>query len=207
MSGLWEEATMKRLTAVIAGILVFGAGLAGCASGPMGGGWVTLFDGSDLKHWYTVGDGNWRLEGGLVVADKKTGKDNGFLVSNEIYRDFELKVEFWVSDDANSGIYMRCGNPEVLTDKICYEANIFDQRKEPAYGTGGLVHIGKVDPMPKAGGKWNTYEISVKGNHIVLVLNGVKTVDVNDDKLHDGRIGLQYAAGVVKFRKVLIRPL
>ncbi len=198
---------MKRLSAIIIGFLVLGAGLAGCATGTSTGGWVTLLDGSSLKGWYTVGKANWRIEGGAVVADRKTGKDNGFVVTDGIYKDFELKVEFWASDDANSGVYMRCGNPEVLTDRICYEANIFDQRPDPSYGTGSLVHIAKVAPMPKAGGKWNTYDISVKGTHIVLVLNGVKTVEVNHSLLKDGRIGLQYAAGVIKFRKVQIRPL
>lgn len=197
---------MKRLSAVMAALAILGAGLGGCASGP-GGGWVTLLDGSSLKGWYTLGDANWRIEGGAAVADKLNGKQNGFLVTDNMYRDFQLRAEFWVSDDANSGIYMRCGNPDVITDRICYEANIFDQRKDPSYGTGGLVHIAKVDPMPKAGGKWNTYDIIVKGDHVVLVLNGVKTVDVRDNKFSNGHIGLQYAAGVVKFRKVQIRPL
>jgi hypothetical protein len=198
---------MKRLTAVITGIVLVGAGLAGCATGPSAGGWVTLFDGRDTKQWYDIGGGNWRIESGVLVADGKKGKDNAFLVTNDFYRDFQLKAEFWVSDDANSGIYMRCGNPEVITDKVCYEANIFDQRKDPSYGTGALVHIVKVEPMPKAGGKWNTYDITVKGDHIVLVLNGQKTVDVRNKAFSDGRIALQYAAGVVKFRKVQIRPL
>jgi hypothetical protein len=198
---------MKRLTAVITGIVLVGAGLAGCATGPSAGGWVTLFDGRDTKQWYDIGGGNWRIESGVLVADGKKGKDNAFLVTNRLYKDFQLKAEFWVSDDANSGIYMRCGNPEVITDKVCYEANIFDQRKDPSYGTGALVHIVKVEPMPKAGGKWNTYDITVKGDHIVLVLNGQKTVDVRNKAFSDGRIALQYAAGVVKFRKVQIRPL
>jgi hypothetical protein len=201
---------MKRLTGLVAvtAILVLGAGLAGCASGPSGGGWTALLDGGDLKkNWYDIGNGNWRVEGGAVVADGKKGKDNAFLVTHGFYKDFQLRAEFWVSDDANSGIYMRCGNPEVINDKVCYEANIFDQRKDPSYGTGGLVHIAKVDPMPKAGGKWNTYDITVKGDHIVLVLNGQKTVDVRNKAFSEGRIALQYAAGVVKFRKVEIRPL
>jgi len=199
---------MKRLAAVGAGMVVASI-LAACATGgSSGAGWTTLFDGKDLKQFYTVGKANWRIEGDTVVADKKDGKDNGFLVTNEIYKDFQLHAEFWVSDDANSGIYMRCGNPEVLTDKVCYEANIFDQRKDPTYGTGALVHIVKVlDPMPKAGGKWNTYDITVQGDHIVVVLNGQKTVDVRNTMLKDGRIGLQYAAGVVKFRNVRIKPL
>jgi len=198
---------MKRLTAFAAGVL-FVAGLWGCATGPSADGWIALFDGRDTKQWYDIGGGNWRIEGGVLVADGKKGKDNAFLVTNDFYRDFQLKVEFWVSDDANSGVYMRCGNPEVITDKVCYEANIFDQRKDPTYGTGGLVHIAKVpDPMPKAGGKWNTYDITVRGDHIVLVLNGQKTVDVRNKAFSDGRIALQYAAGVVKFRKVELKRL
>jgi hypothetical protein len=205
-SGLWEEAGMKRFTAVITGMLV-GAGLAGCATGPSAGGWVALFDGRDTKQWYDIGGGNWRIESGVLVADGKKGKDQAFMVTNQFYKDFQLKVEFWASDDANSGIFMRCGNPEVINDKVCYEANIFDQRKDPSYGTGAVTNIAKVDPMPKAGGKWNTYDITLRGDHIVLILNGQKTVDVRNKAFSDGRIALQYDAGAVKFRKVEVRRL
>jgi len=198
---------MKRLSVFTAGLLVAVLTAFGCATGPSDGGWVTLFDGSNLDNWYPVGNANWRLEEGVVVADKRSGNDYGYLVSDKMYRDFELRAEFWVSHDANTGIFLRCGNPMVLNDQICYEANVFDERKDPTYGTGALTFIAKVATMPKAGGKWNTYDITVKGTQIVLVLNGVKTVDVQNSKLSEGHIGLQYAAGVVKFRKVQIRAL
>ena len=184
--------------------------LCACSSMPSwmpgGGGWTTLINGDKgMDNFTMVGDANWRAEDGAIVAYRGKG---GFLVSKSSYKDFQLRVEFWADHTANSGIYMRCGNPGYINDKICYEANIFDQRKDPSYGTGGLVHIAKVDPMPKAGGKWNTYDITVKGDHIVLVLNGQKTVDVRSDAFKsEGRIALQYAAGVVKFRKVEIKPL
>ena len=181
--------------------------LAGCAQQPTGPGWITLFDGRNLDHWNQVGDGNWRIVDGTVQADAKTGKDNGYLVTKNAYRDFEIKVEFWASDDANSGIYMRCADPKVITDKTCYEANIFDQRPDPTYGTGAIVHLVAVSPMPKAGGKWNTYHVTIRGDEITAVLNGVVTAKGRDDKLKSGPIALQYAAGVVKFRKVEIRPL
>ena len=198
---------MKRLARIAAGLLVVGLAAFGCASSQMDSGWTTLFDGRNLNGWYKVGDANWRLEDGAVVADKLSGKNNGFLVTDRMYRDFELHAEFWASDNANSGIYMRCGNPWLFNDKICYEANIFDQRKDPTYGTGAVVSFAKVSPMPKAGGKWNTYDITVKGTHIVVVLNGVKTVDFNNASFKEGHIGLQYAAGVVKFRNVRIKTL
>jgi len=198
---------MKRILGCAAA-LAAAAAMFGCAGSGGGGDWVTLLDGSSLNGWYPVGDGNWRVEDGAVVADKLVGKKKpAFLVSDKSYKDFELHVEFWVSHDANSGIYMRCGNPVVFTDRICYEANIFDERKDPSYGTGAVTNFAKVDPMPKAGGKWNTYDITLQGDHIVLVLNGVKTADIHHSQLKDGQIALQYAQGVVKFRKVTIREL
>ena len=144
---------------------------------------------------------------GTIQADQKTDKAASFLVTKNSYSDFRIRAEFWVSDDANSGIYMRCADIKNLTDRTCYEANIFDQRPDPTFGTGSIVHLSPVSPMPKAGGKWNTYDVTVKGSRVTVRLNGVVTADVQDSKLTSGPIALQYAAGVVKFRKVQITPL
>jgi hypothetical protein len=116
-------------------------------------------------------------------------------------------VEFWSSDDANSGIFLRCQDPAAIGDRTCYEANIFDQRKDPTYGTGAIVRFVEVDPMPKAGGKWNTYEITAKGRDVVLVLNGKQTAKLRSEMFMDGNLALQHGSGVMKFRKVAIKPL
>ncbi len=181
--------------------------ISGQAMAQSNGGWVTLLDSSNMGDWGRLGAANWRLENGAVVADKKEGKESGFLVTKQPYKDFEIRAEFWVSDDANSGIFIRCENGKV-TAKDCYEVNIFDQRPDPSYGTGAITdNVAKVVPMPKAGGKWNTYEIAAKGTHLVVVLNGQKTVDIQNSKHAAGPIGLQYGQGIVKFRKVQIRSL
>ncbi len=177
------------------------------ALGQSGPGWVTLVDGKNMGDWDSVGETNWRLEDGALVADKKTGKGAAYLVSKKSYKDFQLHAEFWASDDANSGIFLRCSDPTKPSDTVCYEANIFDQRKDPTYGTGALVKFAEVNPMPKAGGKWNTYEITAKGRHIVLVLNGQKTVDTQNGLFAEGPLALQHGAGVIKFRKVAIKEL
>jgi hypothetical protein len=181
--------------------------VSGCGMLPgMGGGWTTLLDGpKGLENWNRVGDANWRVVDGVVQAD--AGKGNSYLVSKNSYKDFMIRVEFWASDDANSGIYMRCADPNKITDKSCYEANIFDQRPDPSYGTGGIVHIAKVSPMPKAGGKWNVYEITAKGPRLTVVLNGNRTVEVEHSQFAAGPIALQWGRGVIKFRKVQIREL
>ena len=167
-------------------------------------GWRTLFDGRSLDGWTLLGDANWALKDGAAQADN--GK-TGFLVSDESFGDVEIRAEFWASDDANSGIFIRCQNPAVIGDETCYEANIFDQRPDPTYGTGAIVKVAAVSPMPKAGGKWNTYEITARGKRLTLVLNGVKTVDVEDSKLASGPFALQWGRGTIKFRKVEITPL
>lgn len=198
---------MNRRLSIIATLLVVAFTAFGCASQPTVA-WTTLIDGaSGLDNWIRVGDANWRAVDGAIQADKKTDKAASFLLSKTSYTDFRIRAEFWVSDDANSGIYMRCADSKNITDKTCYEANIFDQRPDPTYGTGAVVHIAAVSPMPKAGGKWNTYDITVKGTRLTVTLNGVVTADIQDSKFFSGPIALQYAAGVVKFRKVQISPL
>jgi Domain of Unknown Function (DUF1080) len=199
---------MKRLSMLAAGFLIGAAAFqySGEASSQSDG-WITLLDSTGMGDWDEVGKANWTMKDGAVVADKLDGKELGYLVSKNSYKDFQIRAEFWVSDDANSGIFIRCEQPKSIGGKTCYEVNIFDQRPDPSYGTGAIVDVGKVDPMPKAGGKWNTYEITAQGPHFTVVLNGQKTVDAEDSKHASGAIALQYGQGVVKFRKVEIKPL
>lgn len=162
-----------------------------------------LFDGTSLDGWTPVGDANWMLVDGVVSADRG---GMSFLVSRDSYRDFDLRAEIWVSPDANSGIFIRCTDRTRFTPANAYEVNVFDQRPDPTYGTGAIVDIAAVSPMPRAGGRWNVLEISARGEIFSVVFNGVKTVDGAWDAAHaEGPIALQYGTGTVKFRRVEIR--
>lgn len=200
---------LRWMALAVGGLVAGTASLQGLVSAfaQSGPGWVTLVDDKSMGDWNKVGETNWRMEGGALVADKNTGKGAAHLVSKAKYKDFQLYAEFWASDDANSGIFIRCSDPAKIADTTCYEVNIFDQRKDPSYGTGGVVNFVEVDPMPKAGGKWNTYEITMKGRHLVVMLNGKKTVDYRNGLFGEGPITLQHAGGTIKFRKVAIKPL
>ncbi len=197
---------MNRRSAIAMGLLLAGSAMLWQAHGIAGEpGWTMLFDGSNLNDWEPIGNANWRLtDGGIVQADL----GNGFLVSKKDYGDFELKAEFWVDATANSGVFIRATDPKQVTAKNAYEVNIYDTRPDPSYGTGAIVDVAKVSPMPKAGNQWNYYEIVAKGDTFTITLNGIKTVDgAKDARLPKGRIALQYAQGIVKFRKVEIKPL
>jgi hypothetical protein len=205
---------MKRKTFVAIALVAAGIALAGCTSmGGMEPGWETLIDGaSGLDNFTRMGDANWRAEGGAIVADKGKG---GFLLTKKSYKDFQIRAEFWAEDTTNSGIFLRVtGNPAMAASANSYEVNIFDQRPDPLYGTGAIVGLSKVDPMPKAAGRWNVYEITAKGSQLTAKLNGVQTASAQDSKFVQGPFALQYAlgakdipGGAIKFRKVQVREL
>jgi hypothetical protein len=171
-------------------------------------GWITLFDGKSMDGWTSVGgETNWHITDGVLIADKMATKEYAFLVSNKSYKNFIVRVEFWSSDDANSGVYIRCLDPKAITDHNCYEANIFDQRKDPSYGTGAITHYVEVNPMPKAGGKWNTIEFTANGRDMTVVLNGQTTAKLRNGMFGEGPIALQHGSGTIKFRKIEVKPL
>jgi hypothetical protein len=197
------EVDMKRFVFAIVVIPAVLTGFQLSASAQGTAAWTTLFNGRSLDAFTPVGDANWKVVDGVVQADSGMG----FLVTKQPYGDFEMRLEFWATDDANSGVFIRCADAQKITAESCYEVNIYDKRPDPAYRTGGIVDIAKPAAMINAGGKWNTYEIKAQGPRMIVTLNGVQTVDVQDRKHARGPIGLQYSAGTVKFRNVQIRPL
>jgi hypothetical protein len=165
--------------------------------------WKTVLDGTTLKGWDVVGNANWSVADGAVQATSGTG----FLVTPAAYTDFQITADFWVTDDANSGIFIRCADPKTIAATNSYEVNIYDKRPDPAYRTGAIVDVAKPMAMVNTGGKWNTIDITARGTKLIVVMNGMKTVDVDDKKYSKGPIALQYGAGTVKFKNVRIRTL
>lgn len=168
---------------------------------------ISLISGTEgMDNFTVVGDANWSTDTSSVWADEGSGAS--WLVTRDSYGDFVLHVEFWASHDANSGIYLRCQDRDNITDRNCYEANIFDQRPDPSFGTGAIVHIASVDePRPTVGDRWNVFHITLRGDHLVVQLNNETTVDVRDSQFAEGPIALQWGRGTIRFRNVWVEPL
>jgi len=190
--------------------LFLSAALAGCsgdqASAPgasAAAGEAVDMSGS-FAGWRQLGNANWQVDNGEFVATS----GNGHLVTQESFSDFRITLDFFVdSGTANSGVYFRISNPDEIRDSNSYEANIFDERPDQSGRTGGLVHFAAPSEVIDAAGKWNTYDITAQGDHIVIEYNGVKTVDIRDSTYASGPISLQYGAGEVRFRNVKIERL
>lgn len=195
---------MKRISAIAFGLLLVGClseVFAPPVSGQEGGGWRNLMS---MSNWTPAGKAEWKTIGRELWSTNGAG----FLVSKQSYGDFEIRAEFWVSPDANSGIFVRCADPNKVGAATCYEVNIYDTRPDPAYRTGGIVDVAKPSNMSiNTGNKWNSYQITAKGPRLIIRLNGETTVDVEDRKFARGPFALQAGIGVVRFRNVQIREL
>jgi hypothetical protein len=207
---------MKRRTLLA---LALGFTVVGCSEMPSmptwmpGSGWTTLIDGDKgLDNFDKVGDANWRAENGAIVADK--AKTSGHLVTKKSYKDFQLRAEFWADHGTNSGIFIRIQDPKKIGANNAYEVNIYDQRPGPEYGTAGIVDFAKIPPHKyKAGGKWNTFEVTAKGEVITVLFNGEKTVELKNGKFAQGPFSLQFGnhgkvpGGPIRWRKVQVKEL
>ena len=166
--------------------------------------WSVLFAGHDLTSFNAIGGGNWQMADGYVAADSG---EPGFLVTKGSFTDFELRLEFQASSETNSGVFIRCGDPDDVSAETCYEINIFDNNENPNNRTGAIINLAPPQVSVMARDNWNTLDIRAEGAHLVVQINDTVTADVEDDTHMSGHIALQYNAGPIKFRDVRWRPL
>jgi hypothetical protein len=154
------------------------------------GKWVSLFNGKDLTGWHSwLSDQvlpQWKVEDGAIVLTEKGGKD---LVTDKEYGDFELELEWKISEGGNSGIIFHV----VEDKKYCCsystgpEIQVLDDQKHPDAKAGkvGNHKAGSLyDMLPpsdftavKPAGEWNKVKIVIKNGRGESWLNGKKVVD------------------------------
>jgi len=166
--------------------------------------WAVLFAGHDLISFNTIGGANWQLVDGVVQADSG---EPGWLVTKGAYTDFRIQVEFQASAETNSGVFIRCEDPQDVSAERCYEINVFDLNQNENNRTGAIVNLAPPAVAVMAGDAWNTLDITAEGDRLLVRFNDTVTVDVEDTKHARGNIGLQYNGGPIKFRAVRLRPL
>lgn len=203
---------MKKNLAGAVAMLALVLSVAGCGSMTPGEGWTTLIDGATGMDNFTISGatGNWRGEGGAIVADKiVSGTGASVLITKKDYRDVAIYAEFWSEDSTNSGIYLRAPDIKMVnTASGAFEVQIWDKNPAQNYATGSLVNVASVNGKYTAAGRWNTYEVYAKGSEITVKLNGVVTSSTSYASTQTGRIGLQFnAGGAIKFRKLAVREL
>ena len=168
-------------------------------------GWILLFDGQTSFGWTARGASQWAVEGDALAYQPGSGP--GYLSTTSEFADFQLHAEFWVDATANSGVFLRCPPTGEITALNSYEVNIFDAHAQ--WPTGSINEVAKTQQPQKTAGKWNSYDLTAEGEHLVIRLNGETAVDVRDPKHAGGTIALQNlkGEGLVRFRNLKLRPL
>ena len=203
---LYMKGTAKFLA------IVFLTGLPVLAQGQSESGWVALFNGKDLTGWKNNGDEKWVAENGTILGESTANK-YGYLATEKTYRAFDLRLKFKGEAAGNSGVFFHARITGIDPD---HGPDIEGMQVEvdPSVGkhTGGLYESGGrgwvTMPTPEGEkalkpGEWNDLVVSVRGNHVIVHLNGLQVTDYNDasPKFTDGVIGLQiHTGGGVKMR-------
>ena len=143
------------------------------------------------------GASHWEVIHGALSP---CGETAGYLMSKESYRNLVLTIDFKTAEDTNSGVFVRSPGGD-----LGYEVQIW--KAQPAgYNTGSIVGTAKTARefrfIPD---QWNHYEIMADGDHLMVVLNGARCVDVHDSQFADGRIRLQYQKFPIEFKNVKMR--
>ena len=197
-------------------------------------GWELLFDGKSMDKWKNfkkdgVSD-KWQIKDGAMVL---TAKGGGDIMTKKIYKNFDLKLEWKISEAGNSGIFFLADEKGARIYSHAPEIQILDNerhsdRKKPNHRSGSLYDMITSPPEShKKAGEWNQVRIMLKDKHLKVWQNGVQTVDIVIDSSkwkelvaaskfknwkgfaanESGAIGLQDHNDVVSFKSLKIKAL
>lgn len=202
-------------------------------------GWELLFDGSSTRGWHSYGKkkagAQWEAKDGAIHLDKSRG-ERGDLVTDKVYSDFDLKLEWKISPKGNSGIIFYV-QEDTAKYKEPYHTGLEMQVLDNDGHPDGKIHKHRAGNLydliacsketVKPVGEWNEAEIYSKNGELKLYLNGVNVVsttlwDDNWKKLvagskfrqwrdfgtfRSGKIDLQDHGNEVWFRSIRIKKL
>jgi hypothetical protein len=180
---------------------------------------VTLFNGKDLTGWRLT---NENQTNGFSVVDgiltnnpeQVEGQPHinyGNLRTDQVFEDFNLKLEVNVPVNGNSGIYLRG----------IYEIQVADSYKKglDSHFMGGVYsRICPVVSAEKPAGTWQSFDITLCDRHITVILNGIKIIDnkpvfgptggaLASDVFAPGPIYLQGDHEAVQYRNMVLTPI
>ena len=177
--------------------------------------YTSLFNGKDLSGWKIHGDEKWYVKDGKIICESGPKKEYGYLSTIDHYDDFELSLEFKQDADGNSGVFFRStlegtkitGWQAEVAPPGSHTGGIYE-----SYGRGWLI---KPDPEKDKAlkmGDWNSLKVKVIGSKVTTYLNGVEMIELEDEKIGQGKgsIALQIHDGggiKVSWKNIKIKVL
>lgn len=163
-------------------------------------------EGSTIEGWHTVGTSQWTIQNGILKSEK-SGVN---LITDDKYQDFKLHAEFRIPKGSNSGVYLR-GR---------YEVQVSDGKGlEPSpYELGGVYgFISPSEMMAKDPGEWQSFDVTLIGRMITLVVNGKEVITnqeipgttgraLDSREAEPGPLYVQGDHGPVEYRNIVVTP-
>lgn len=203
--------------------------LTACVTAQVEAGFTSLFDGNTLNGWTLVdkhGDG-YGVKNGVIYCAQGGG---GNLLTEQEFDDFILRFEFKLEDGSNNGVGIRTplkGNPaylgmeiQILEEGGALRGKWGKLREEQYHGSVYDVIAAKKGAL-KPPGEWNSEEITARGRHIKVVVNGKTILDADLNDVTDpvklmahpgllserGHIGFLGHNDYIEFRNIRIKEL
>ncbi len=204
-------------------------------------GWKVLFNGKDLNGWTSVGKNTaptqgWYIENGVLSLKGKSDQKGGDIITKEKYTDFDLSLDFKLTEGGNSGIKYFFTKYEKggwlgLEYQILDDANHPDA-KNGRNGNrlqGTLYDMFSLDKkVANKTGEWNQARIVAKGTKVTHYLNGTKILSFDRSskaykeawklskykdseppfgQVQSGHILLQDHGDEISFKNIIIKAL
>ena len=210
-------------TTIVAGLL------SACVTAQPEPGFTSLFDGQTLNGWKMVDQhgAGYGVKDGVIYCARGGG---GNLLTEREFDDFILRFEFKLEDGSNNGVGIRTpfeGNPAYLGMEIqILEEGAAERGKwgklQPEQYHGSVYDlIAARKGALKPPGEWNSEEITARGRHIKVVVNGKTIVDANLNDVTDpaklmkhpglfrerGHIGFLGHNDYIEFRNIRLKEL
>jgi hypothetical protein len=175
----------------------------------------SLFNGKNLDGWTIHGTELWYVQDGLLVCESGPDKAYGYLSTDKYYDDFELTLEFKQEANGNSGVFIRS---TVEGTKVSgWQVEVAPPGSDTggvyeSYGRGWLIKPDKSKDSALKMGDWNQMKIRVVGDTITTWLNGTPMIDLEDEKIGNGKgsVALQIHDGggiKVRWRNLILTSL
>lgn len=161
------------------------------------GSFFHLLNGQDLSAWNQLGNANWQIFNHETIVSQ----GSGFLVSRVTLKDFIIKAKYWLDDQANASIYVRCQNSDQISSGNAYQINLTNQNFQQGYGIGSINNLAQALVSPKAIDGWNSITIKGLADNLTVTINDKELISTfRDVRFASGVIAVGYQAGTLKFR-------
>ncbi len=177
-------------------------------------GFELLFDGKSLDKFIVPADQAkvWRVVNGVVRNEQAA--PGATILTKEDFGNFVVRAEFRAHPGVNSALMLRQGRPQPAGYELQIRDKLLTDRTGGGFLTGSIVNVQNAPEGTRIiPGQWNTFEATLDGDHIVVLYNGAKVIDVRDTRRTTGAIGLQSAhpedpAGAfIEFRNLRVKRL